>query len=242
MQPCNRSKSPSSHHSGIWVLKYNCLVYKNWQPRHKPLFTISFILSLSFIMQAPSHITTFLSQFHFKKSYILASCLRVYSDRTRQRHYDGVKHNALELEHMFVNRSIQTGRVASKIYTIETPLKYSQRPVAMVQYGIITYIRCLDTADYYHQCGRRNAGRTSAITYDLKCIVNRWQTKLSHLGRWIRPKTLKTVHTTCAQSKTLKIKYQMFLTVPWRIFIFVKIARHMFCIFKSNYIVSYNSF
>ena len=46
---------------------------------------------------------------------------------------------------------------------------------------------------------------------------------------------------TRAQSKTLKIKYQMFLTVPWGIFIFGKIARCMFCIFKSNYIVSYNS-
>ena len=34
----------------------------------------------------------------------------------------------------------------------------------------------------------------------------------------------------------------MFLTVPWGIFIFGKIARCMFCIFKSNYIVSYNSF
>ena len=41
--------------------------------------------------------------------------LRVYSDRMRQRHNDGVKHNALELEHMFVNRSIQTGRVASDL-------------------------------------------------------------------------------------------------------------------------------
>ena len=43
--------------------------------------------------------------------------LRVYSDRTHQRQNDGVKHNALEfveLEHMFVNRSIRTGRVASK--------------------------------------------------------------------------------------------------------------------------------
>ena len=29
--------------------------------------------------------------------------IMVYSDRTRQRHNDGVKHNALELEHMFVN-------------------------------------------------------------------------------------------------------------------------------------------
>ena len=41
--------------------------------------------------------------------------LRVYSDWTRQRHNDGVKHNALVLEHMLVNRSIQTGRVASKM-------------------------------------------------------------------------------------------------------------------------------
>ena len=34
----------------------------------------------------------------------------------------------------------------------------------------------------------------------------------------------------------------MFMTVPWGIFIFGKIARCMFCILKSNYIVSYNSF
>ena len=34
----------------------------------------------------------------------------------------------------------------------------------------------------------------------------------------------------------------MFLTVPWGIFIFGKIAQCVFCIFKSNYIVSYNSF
>ena len=40
--------------------------------------------------------------------------LRVYSDRTRQRQNDGVKHNALDLEHILVNWSIQTGRVASK--------------------------------------------------------------------------------------------------------------------------------
>ena len=39
--------------------------------------------------------------------------LRVYSDRTRQRQIDGVKHNALVLEHILVNRSIQTGRVAT---------------------------------------------------------------------------------------------------------------------------------
>ena len=40
--------------------------------------------------------------------------IRLYSDRTRQRQYDGVIHNALDLEHILVNRSIQTCRVASK--------------------------------------------------------------------------------------------------------------------------------
>ena len=40
--------------------------------------------------------------------------LRVYSDRTRQRQIDGVKQDALVLEHMLINRSIHTGRVASK--------------------------------------------------------------------------------------------------------------------------------
>ena len=39
---------------------------------------------------------------------------RVYSDRTRQRQNDGVKHKVLDLEYMLVNRGIQTGRVASK--------------------------------------------------------------------------------------------------------------------------------
>ena len=33
----------------------------------------------------------------------------------------------------------------------------------MVHYGITTYIKCLDTADCYHQCGRRNAECTSTI-------------------------------------------------------------------------------
>ena len=50
----------------------------------------------------------------FDTCIVSAMCIRVYSDRTRQRQNDGVKHNALESEHMFVNRSIQTGRVASK--------------------------------------------------------------------------------------------------------------------------------
>ena len=35
------------------------------KPKHKPLFAISFFLSLSFIMQAQSHILTFLSPFYF---------------------------------------------------------------------------------------------------------------------------------------------------------------------------------
>ena len=39
----------------------------------------------------------------------------VYSEWTRQRHYDGVKHNALVLEHMLVNRSMHTSLVASTI-------------------------------------------------------------------------------------------------------------------------------
>ena len=64
-------------------------------------------------------------------------------------------------------------------------------------YGMITHrpisISCLDTADYDHQCGRRNAGCTGTITHDLKSIVNR-MTKLSHLGRWIGPQTPKTVN------------------------------------------------
>ena len=47
--------------------------------------------------------------------------LRVYSDWTRQHQIDGVKHGALVLEHMLINRSIHTGRAASNFYTIETP-------------------------------------------------------------------------------------------------------------------------
>ena len=120
-------------------------------------------------------------------------------------------------------------------------LKYSRRPVAMVQYGIITYIRCLDTADYYHHCACRNAGRTSTITHDIKSSVNRLTNKaVSSLADGFAHKRQKTVHTACTQSKTLKIKYQMFFTVPLAILILGKIVRCMFCIIKSNYIVSYN--
>ena len=46
--------------------------------------------------------------------YITQPGVRVYSDRTRQRQNYGVKRIALDLEHMSVIRSIQTGRVASK--------------------------------------------------------------------------------------------------------------------------------
>ena len=43
---------------------------------------------------------------------------------------DGVKHNALELEHMFVNRSIQTGRVASQnLYNRDAVVLTYARPV-----------------------------------------------------------------------------------------------------------------
>ena len=38
--------------------------------------------------------------------------IRVYSDWTRQRQFDGVKHDVLALEHMLTNRSIHTGRAA----------------------------------------------------------------------------------------------------------------------------------
>ena len=56
--------------------------------------------------------------------------LRVYSDRTRQRQNDGVKHYALDLEHMLVNRSIQTGRVASKnLYNKDAVVLTLARPV-----------------------------------------------------------------------------------------------------------------
>ena len=41
--------------------------------------------------------------------------VRVYSDRSHQRQSDGVKRKALVLEHMLVNRCIQTGRVASNL-------------------------------------------------------------------------------------------------------------------------------
>ena len=120
--------------------------------------------------------------------------------------------------------------------------KYSRRPRAMVQYGIITYIRCLDTADYYHQCARRNAGCTSTIIRDLKSSVNWLTNKAVSPLQMDSPTNAKNCSTTYAQSKSLKIKYQMFLIVPLDILILGKIARCVFCIIKSNYIVSYNSF
>ena len=55
---------------------------------------------------------------------------RVYSDRTRQRQNDGLKPNALDLEHMLVNRSIQTGCVASKnLYNKDAVVWTLVRPV-----------------------------------------------------------------------------------------------------------------
>ena len=100
----------------------------------------SLSLSLSFIMQAPSHIHTSLSPFYFKEN-----------------------------SHGFW------------LVVLLDTLKYSRKPVAMAQYGIISYIRCVDTADYYPQCGRRSDGCTSTITHDLKSIVTRLTNKaVSH--------------------------------------------------------------
>ena len=51
-----------------------------------------------------------------------------------------LNHNALDLEHMLVNRNIQTGRVASKIYTIETPSTCVGEPGLnrpLVKFGVI---------------------------------------------------------------------------------------------------------
>ena len=139
IQSCSRSKSLSIHNSGIWVLKDNCSVYKktdsDTQPRHEPIFSVSFSFSRSFILQAQSHIPTFCHHSIFKKSYKF--CLVVLLES----------------------------------------LKHSRRPMTMVQYGIITYIRCLDIADYHHQCGRRNSGCASTITHDLKPIITQWTNK-----------------------------------------------------------------
>ena len=51
------------------------------------------------------------------KSLVLAGpendpTLRVYSDWTRRRQFDGVNHDALVFEHMLFNRTIHTGRTA----------------------------------------------------------------------------------------------------------------------------------
>ena len=100
----------------------------------KAPLAISFFLS--FIMQAPSHILTFMSPFHFQGK-----------------------------SHRFW------------LVVLLDSLKYSCQPVAIVQYGIITYIRCIYTADYYHQCGRHNARNTSNITHDLNCVVTRLTNK-----------------------------------------------------------------
>ena len=64
---------------------------------------------------------------------------------------------------------------------------YSHKPVAMVQYGITIYIKSLDTADYYPQCGRRSYGCTSTITHDLKSIVTRLTNKAVSPGQMDSP-------------------------------------------------------
>ena len=71
------------------------------------------------------------------------------------------------------------------VFLLDT-LKYSHKPVAMVQYGI-TYIKCLDTADYHPQCGRRCYGCTSTITHDLKSIVTRLTNKAVSPGQMDSP-------------------------------------------------------
>ena len=46
------------------------------------------------------------------RSYILDICVRVSSDWKRPHQFDGVKHDAVVLEHMLINRRIHTGRTA----------------------------------------------------------------------------------------------------------------------------------
>ena len=123
-------------------------------------------------------------------------------------------------------------------------LKYSHKPVAMVQYGIITYIKWLDTADYYPQCGRRGSyGCTSTIHHDLKSIVTRLTNKAVSPGQMYSPTNDKNCsYHRCTIQNLKKNNYQTFLTVPWGILILGEIARGMFCIIKSNYIISCNSF
>ena len=61
------------------------------QPRHEPLFSISFFLSLSFIMRAPSHKQTFLSPFHFRT--LCKFCLSVCGADVEQRVCNGLPRN-----------------------------------------------------------------------------------------------------------------------------------------------------
>ena len=51
---------------------------------------------------------------HYSATVSTQRSFRVYSDRTGQRQFDGVKHNALVLEPMLVKPSIQTGRVTAQ--------------------------------------------------------------------------------------------------------------------------------
>ena len=69
-------------------------------------------------------------------------CLRFHSECTfSQRQNDGVKHNALGLEHMLVNRSIQTGRVASKkFYNRDAVYVTLARPVWIDPQSCMQYV------------------------------------------------------------------------------------------------------
>ena len=50
--------------------------------------------------------------FIIKRAKTTRTGIRVYSDWARQRHYDGVIHDALALGHMLINQRIHTGRAA----------------------------------------------------------------------------------------------------------------------------------
>ena len=72
----------------------------------------------------------------FALSYLLSKVtrvsvfFRVYSDRTRQRLNDGVKHNALDLEHMLVNRgAIGRAAASNNLYNSDAVVLTLARPV-----------------------------------------------------------------------------------------------------------------
>ena len=56
--------------------------------------------------------------------------IRVYSDWTRLRQFYGVKHDAMDLEHMFIKRSIHAGRAALEfLYNSDAVVSTLARPV-----------------------------------------------------------------------------------------------------------------